>query len=160
MVFHWCLCDSKSSHVSRTFLSILADLNNTLAWMVSTNALIFKSSSSSTNPRKWQLVLLSLSCSIVLYQFSSKVYVFIFLFAFLQFYLMISRDGKLHYSAGSRFFFFFFFFLIFFCWLSLGLFVWPRLGDPFVSQNLKKFVCRIFQDGFWVVHTNCSHGQI
>ena len=26
-----------------------------------------------------------------------------------------------------------FFFL--FCWLSLGLCVWPRLGDPFVSQN-------------------------
>ena len=28
MVSHWSLYDGKSSHVSRTFLSILADLNN------------------------------------------------------------------------------------------------------------------------------------
>ena len=30
MVFHWNACDNKSTQVSRTFLSILADLNNTL----------------------------------------------------------------------------------------------------------------------------------
>ena len=29
--------------------------------------------------------------------------------------------------------------VLFFCWLSLGLVVWPRLGDPFVSQNPKEF---------------------
>ena len=36
MVFHWSLSDSKSPHVSRTLLSILAILNNVVVWMVST----------------------------------------------------------------------------------------------------------------------------
>ena len=34
MVFHWSLSDSKSRQVSRTLLSILADLNNGVVWMV------------------------------------------------------------------------------------------------------------------------------
>ena len=33
MVFHWSSSDSKSSQVSRTLLSILTDLNNTVVWM-------------------------------------------------------------------------------------------------------------------------------
>ena len=33
-VFHWSLSDSKSPQVSRTLLSILAVLNNTVVWMV------------------------------------------------------------------------------------------------------------------------------
>ena len=36
MVFHWSLSDSKSPYVSRTLLSILADLNDAIVWMVST----------------------------------------------------------------------------------------------------------------------------
>ena len=36
MVFHWSLSDSKSPQVSRTLLSILAVLNNSVIWMVST----------------------------------------------------------------------------------------------------------------------------
>ena len=39
------LCDSKSPQVSRTLLSILADLNNVVVWIVSTCPLISKSSS-------------------------------------------------------------------------------------------------------------------
>ena len=35
MVFHWSLSDSKSHHVSRSLLSILAVLNNVVVWMVS-----------------------------------------------------------------------------------------------------------------------------
>ena len=35
MVSHWNLSGSKSSQVSRTLLSILADLNNAVVWMVS-----------------------------------------------------------------------------------------------------------------------------
>ena len=35
MVFNWNLSDSKSPQVSRTLLSILADLNNTVVWTVS-----------------------------------------------------------------------------------------------------------------------------
>ena len=34
MVLHWSLSDIKSPHVSRTLLSILADLGNTVVWMV------------------------------------------------------------------------------------------------------------------------------
>ena len=49
MIFHWSLSDSKSSQVSRTLLSILADLNNAVVWMVSTYSLISKSSSPCTN---------------------------------------------------------------------------------------------------------------
>ena len=50
----------------------------------------------------------------------------ILLFAFFQFYPVVSRNGKVLYSAVSLFFFFFFF------WQILGLVVWPRLNDPFV----------------------------
>ena len=49
MVFHWSLSDSKSPQVSRTFLSILAVLNNTAVWMVSTLLVISKSSSPFNN---------------------------------------------------------------------------------------------------------------
>ena len=50
MVFHWSLSDSKFPHVSRTFLSILADLNHVVVWMVSTRPLISKSSNPFKNP--------------------------------------------------------------------------------------------------------------
>ena len=45
MVSHWSLSDSKSSQVSRTFLSILVDLNNAEVQMVSIRLLISKFSS-------------------------------------------------------------------------------------------------------------------
>ena len=41
MVFHWGLSESKSPHVSCPLLSILADLNDTVVWMVSARPLIF-----------------------------------------------------------------------------------------------------------------------
>ena len=50
MVFHWSMSDSKSPQVSRTFLSILADLNRAIVWMIYTCPLIYKSSSPYTNP--------------------------------------------------------------------------------------------------------------
>ncbi len=50
MVFHWSLCDNKSLQISWTLLSILADLNNAVFWMVYTHPLISKSSSPCTNP--------------------------------------------------------------------------------------------------------------
>ena len=50
MVFHWSLSDSKSPHVSRTLLSILAVLNNAVVWMVSTRPPTSKSSSPFSNP--------------------------------------------------------------------------------------------------------------
>ena len=50
MVFHWSVSDNKSPLVSRTLLSILADLNNEIVWMVSTRPLISKSPSPFNNP--------------------------------------------------------------------------------------------------------------
>ena len=56
-----------------------------------------------------------------------------------------------HYSAGS----------LFFCWLSVGLVVWPELVDLFVSQNPREccsshFPIRILG---WA-YTICSYSQI
>ena len=44
MVFHWNLNDNKSPQVSRTLLSILANLSNAVVWKVSTRPLFSKSS--------------------------------------------------------------------------------------------------------------------
>ena len=49
MFFHWSLSDSKSPQVSRTLLSILADLNNVIVWMVSTRPLFSNSPNTFTN---------------------------------------------------------------------------------------------------------------
>ena len=50
MVFHWNLSNSKCPQVSRIRLSILADLNNAIVWMVFIHPLISKSSSPFINP--------------------------------------------------------------------------------------------------------------
>ena len=49
MVFHWSLSDNKSPQVSRTLLSILANVSNAVIWIVSTRPIISKSSTSFTN---------------------------------------------------------------------------------------------------------------
>ena len=48
--FSGSLSDNKSSHVSRTLCSVLADLNNAVVWIVSTHPLNSKFSSRCTNP--------------------------------------------------------------------------------------------------------------
>ena len=48
--FHLSLCDNKSPQVSRTLLSILANLNNAVFCMVSTRPPTSKSSSPFSNP--------------------------------------------------------------------------------------------------------------
>ena len=50
MVFYWSLSDSKSLQVSMILLSILADLNNAIVWIVSTYPAISMSSSPWINP--------------------------------------------------------------------------------------------------------------
>ena len=45
MLFYWSLIDSKTPQASRTLLSILANLNNAVVWMVSTRPFISSSSS-------------------------------------------------------------------------------------------------------------------
>ena len=50
MVFQWSLSDTKSHQVSRTLLSILADLCNAVVWIVSTHPVISESFCPFTNP--------------------------------------------------------------------------------------------------------------
>ena len=50
MLSHWSLSDSKPPKVSRTLLSILADLNIAVVWIVSSRPLNSKSSSPFINP--------------------------------------------------------------------------------------------------------------
>ena len=47
---NWSLCDSKSPQVSRTLLGILAVLNNTVDWMITTRPPTSNSSSPFNNP--------------------------------------------------------------------------------------------------------------
>ena len=166
MVFHWILSDSKSPQVSRTFLSILAVLNNAVVWMVSTRPPTSKSSSPFSNP----LVTVPnapITIGIIVtcmfnsfFQFLSKVEVLIFLFTFFQFYSVVSRDSKVDYFASSLFFFFFSFFF-FFCWLSLSLVFRPRLSDPCVCQSpIWVYVCHFLGQVLGCVYIYiCLYGQ-
>ena len=45
MAFHWIMSESKFPQVSRTLLSILADLNNAVIWMFQAHQLLLLSSS-------------------------------------------------------------------------------------------------------------------
>ena len=55
------------------------------------------------------------------------------------------------------FFLFFFFFFFFFFWLSLGLVVWFKLGDPFVSQNPREvYTSHLLWQILGCVYTICS----
>ena len=108
MVFRRSLSGSKSQ-VSRTLLSILAVLNNVVVMMVSTRPPTFNNSSAFNNP----LVTVpkaTIRISIIVtftfhnfFQFPSKVDELILLFTLLQFYSIVSQDGKVHNFASSLF---------------------------------------------------------
>ena len=85
--------------------------------------------------RQLQLVSLSFSCSIV-FQFSCKVYVLISPFVFFQFYPVVRRNCKVHYSAGSLFY-----------WLLLGLVVWPISISSLLLYTLLEFFTSALTDG-------------
>ena len=114
---------------SRTLLSIQADLNNAIVWMVSSHLLISKSSSPGTNP-----LMIAPKTPITIYINIT--------FRFHSFFNSLARSSYLSFRFlsvlpcdqpewksplfGS---------FSCFCWLSLDLVTWPRLDDPFVSQN-------------------------
>ena len=85
--FYWSLSDSDFLQVTRTLLSILADLNNAVVWMVSTCLLISKSSSPFTNPlgivpSASITILTTVGFMFHIFLFSCKVKIFISLFTF------------------------------------------------------------------------------
>ena len=115
MVFHWSLSDNNSPQVSRTLLSILANLNNAVIWMVSTRPPMSKSSSSIINPlvtyqaQQLLLISLSLSCSIFFCSLARSRYLSFFSLSF-SFTLWSAGTAK---STIRQ--------VLFFCrWLSLG----------------------------------------
>ena len=116
MVFHWRLSDSKSPQVSRTRLSILANLN-VVVLIVSTRPLISKSSSPCPNPL---MTVPNAPITIIWYhrhfqfhnffQFSCTVQVFISLRFSL---ILLSGQPERRSSLFGRF-------------LSCGQVTWPR----------------------------------
>ena len=107
--FHWSPSDSKFTQVSRTLLSILADLNNAVLSIVSSRPLIFKSSSPCFNPlRTVPSAPITIDITVtfmfhIFFQFSSKISVLIFLFVFFSFYPVVSQNDQVHCSADSIF---------------------------------------------------------
>ena len=135
MVFHWSLSDSKSPQVSRTLLGILANLNNSVAWMIST-PFISKSSSLCTNS------LVAVTSTPITIGITFMLHGFL---SYLARYRYLS-PFSLSLSPKVRQVHFFLFLL------SLGLVVWPRLDDPFASQNLREVCASHFLGGFWVLY--------
>ena len=85
MVFYWISSDNRSPQVSRTLFNILAELNNSVIWMVSTHPPIFKSFSLCTNlsvtitsaPITIDITVTFMFHCCFLFQFSGKVLVVI-----------------------------------------------------------------------------------
>ena len=154
MDFYWSLSDNKSSQVSRTLLSILADLNNAVAWMVSARPLISKSFSPCTNHLMTvpsPSITIGIGDTFMCHRFFSSPgrsrYLSLFSLSFsFTLWSAWTTQSTIRQILSSFFFFFFF------CYRpSLGLVIWPRLGDPFL-KILQKFVCLLFLDRFWVVY--------
>ena len=114
MVFHLSLSDSKSPQVSRTLLSILADLNHAVVWMLSTRPLTSKSSSPLSNllvtVPKAPITTIGIIVTCMFHGFFNSLIrsrIFILLYTFIQFYSVVSRNSKVEYFANSLFSFFF-----------------------------------------------------
>ena len=135
MVFHWSLSDIKSLQVSRTLLSILADLNYIVVWMVSIHPLVTMSSSLYSNllvtvPSAW--IRIGITVIFMFHCFYSSLVRFKYLSFFsFSFCLTLWLDG----TTGSLF-----------CWLS------HRISRDyhffFHYYNLCKFFISLLSDSF------------
>ena len=154
--FQWSLNDNKSPQVSMTLLSILANLNNAVVQMVSTRHLILKSFSLCTNHL---VIVMSAPFTIGYFTQLLSCTVFFFFFWFFSFnslarsrylsFVSLSFSFTLWWTwiANSTVWQVLFSFLFFFL-LSLGLVIWPRLNDLFVSQNTQ-IICAFHSLG-WI----------
>ena len=112
MFFHWRLSDSKSPQVSRTLLSILANLNNAVVLMISTHSLISKSSSALTNPLVTvprAPITTGINVTLMFhsfFQFPSKFQVLIYLFFSFSFNFTLWSAGTVFSAIWQILFFF------------------------------------------------------
>ena len=123
MIFHWSLRDNKSPQVSRTLLSIQANLSNALVWIVSTRSLISKSSSPFTKPLVTvprAPITIGITVTFMFHRHLS------FLSAFFKLYSLVGRDTKVR-SSGQ----------------VLVIHIYHKIPE--------KFVYHILQYRFWVV---------
>ena len=115
MDFHWDLNDSKFPQVSRTLLSILADLNNAVIWMLLILLLISCSSSLFSRPLETvpRAPAIGITVTFMFHSFFSSLarskYLFIFLFSFI---FILWSAGMAKSTRWQAFFFFFFFFFL------------------------------------------------
>ena len=156
MVSHWSLSDSKSLQVSRSLFRILSNLKYGAIWVVATYPLISKSSRLFINPLgvvSSTPITIGITVNFMFYSFCSLSRSrFLSLFSlFLKFSLCGQPEQQSPLFGGFSLF----------CWLSLGLVVWLRLGDLFVSQN-PRGVCASHFPGriLGYEYTICSYGQI
>ena len=103
MVFHWSLSDSKSPQISKTLLSILADVNNAVVYPP-----ISKFSFPFINPVPRAQISIGINTTFMLHSFSipDKDRGIYPSFQFLS--ILLFGDNKVHNFAS---------FLSFFCWL-------------------------------------------
>ena len=135
MVLQSSLSDSKSPRVSRTLLSILANLNNALVWMVTTCPHISKSFSLFTKSLvdvSSALITTGITVTFLYHCSYSRLarswYLSRFSLSF-NFTLWSAWTATSTIWQVLFFFFFSFFFFFFFSWQSLGLIVWQRWSD-------------------------------
>ena len=161
MVFLWSVSDCKSQD-SSTVLSILANLNNVVIWMVSILALISKSSSPGINLLLTVLGFPFTISNTVTFMFNCFIfsslarswYLSLFSLSF-SFTLWSAKTAKITLK------YFLFFYVFCFCWLSLSLVIGPKLDDPFVYQKPKEFCASHFLERILdCAYTTCSYSQI
>ena len=152
MVSHWSLSDNKSPQVSRPIFRIMTNLNKSVVWSIPL-LLLFPSPPVSLSRLCWvyrelqfRLVLPLLSRSIVFFrEFWQSLGTYLS-FPFLR-ALSWGLSGRQSPLFGRS---------PFYCWLSLCMVIWSRLGDP-LSQNPKK-LCASYFPGYNLgcTYTICS----
>ena len=155
MVFQCSLSDSKSPRNSRTLLSILADFNNAVSWMVSIRLLISNSYSPFPKPLvavATAPVAIGITVTLMFHNtlcsLARSKYLSLFPFS-LIFTQWFTERAK--FTKRQVLFLVFFFFL--FCELSLILAFRSGLSDLLVYQNPREFY---YFPPFGVFHTSNS----
>ena len=151
MVFLGGISASKSPQVSRTFLSIMADLNNRWSPLLlsfpNLPVLVHLADCFRCTIYNWYHRHLHVSFFFISQARSRYLSLFSLSYSF-----SLGSAGTAKSTIRQ---------VIFFCWLSLGLVVWPRSGDPSVTHNPWK-LCMFHSPGGIVSfgYTTCSYGWV